>query len=163
VVTCPLKVASNPAGPLAPQRPSELSVYPEPRKAPVHPESRRVRYRLFFPLRNPLPLPSLPLTPLDAALTSNPLDGPNSQAVISLPTLQSTFRRGLSSLISYYSSPLTTFRINTCKSVSKQKTLTPFGINTYKKGGGDESTFLIPLRACTFTLTATEATTWNSS
>ena len=27
-------------------------------------------------------------------------------------------------------------RINTCKSVSKQKTSTPFGINTYKKQGG---------------------------
>src|SRR5713226_7729193 len=32
---------------------------------------------------------------------------------------------------------LTTFRINTCKSVSKQRTLTPFRINTYKKTGGD--------------------------
>src|SRR5713226_1107081 len=33
---------------------------------------------------------------------------------------------------------LTTFRINTCKSVSKQRTLTPFRINTYEKhrGGG---------------------------
>src|SRR6266849_703855 len=30
---------------------------------------------------------------------------------------------------------LTTFRINTCKSVSKQRTLTPFRINTYKKTG----------------------------
>src|SRR5258708_17371549 len=28
---------------------------------------------------------------------------------------------------------LTTFRINTCKSVSKQRTLTPLSINTYKK------------------------------
>src|SRR5260370_23974064 len=27
------------------------------------------------------------------------------------------------------------FRINTCKSVSKQRTLTPFRINTYKKQG----------------------------
>src|ERR1700682_1175497 len=34
--------------------------------------------------------------------------------------------------------PLTTFRINTCKSVSKQRTLTPFRMNTYEKhrGGG---------------------------
>ena len=32
-------------------------------------------------------------------------------------------------------SPLTTFRINTCKSVSKQTTLTTFKINTYKKQG----------------------------
>ncbi len=30
---------------------------------------------------------------------------------------------------------LTTFRINTCKSVSKQRTLTPFRINTYGKRG----------------------------
>jgi len=30
---------------------------------------------------------------------------------------------------------LTTFRINTCKSVSKQRTLTPFKINTYGKRG----------------------------
>ena len=30
---------------------------------------------------------------------------------------------------------LTTFRINTCKSVSKQRTLTTFRINTYKKQG----------------------------
>jgi len=30
----------------------------------------------------------------------------------------------------------TSFRINTCKSVSKQTTLTPFRINTYEKTGG---------------------------
>jgi hypothetical protein len=30
---------------------------------------------------------------------------------------------------------LTTFRINTCKRVSKQMTLTPFRINTYEKRG----------------------------
>src|SRR6266849_4036668 len=33
-------------------------------------------------------------------------------------------------------SPLTTFRINTCKSVSKQRTLTPFRMNTYEKHRG---------------------------
>src|SRR5712664_15298 len=31
--------------------------------------------------------------------------------------------------------PLTSFRINTCKSVSKQRTLTPFRMNTYEKTG----------------------------
>src|SRR5216684_964162 len=31
---------------------------------------------------------------------------------------------------------LTTFRINTCKSVSKQTTLTPFRMKTYEKPGG---------------------------
>ena len=34
---------------------------------------------------------------------------------------------------------LTTFRINTCKSVSKQSTLTPFRMNTYEKQGGGGS------------------------
>src|ERR1700732_2496142 len=32
--------------------------------------------------------------------------------------------------------PLSTFRMNTCKSVSKQRTLTPFRMNTYAKTGG---------------------------
>src|SRR6266478_8414558 len=32
--------------------------------------------------------------------------------------------------------PLTTFRMNTCKSVSKQRTLSPFRMNTYAKPGG---------------------------
>src|SRR5712692_1280566 len=37
---------------------------------------------------------------------------------------------------------ITTFRINTCKSVSKQRTLTLFRINTYKKQGeGGTPTF----------------------
>ena len=31
---------------------------------------------------------------------------------------------------------ITTFRMNTCKSVSKQRTLTPFRMNTYAKTGG---------------------------
>jgi hypothetical protein len=32
--------------------------------------------------------------------------------------------------------PLTSFRMNTCKSVTKQTTLTPFRMNTYAKTGG---------------------------
>src|SRR5882757_9801335 len=35
-----------------------------------------------------------------------------------------------------FSPSLTTFRMNTCKSVSKQKTLSPFRMNTYEKPGG---------------------------
>jgi hypothetical protein len=35
-----------------------------------------------------------------------------------------------------YAPPLTTFRINTCKSVTKQTTLTIFRMNTYVKTGG---------------------------
>jgi len=31
--------------------------------------------------------------------------------------------------------PVSTFRMNTCKSVSKQRTLTTFRMNTYKKQG----------------------------
>ncbi len=38
---------------------------------------------------------------------------------------------------------LTTFRINTCKSASKQTTLSPFRINTYEKqGGGGRGVFV---------------------
>src|SRR5258708_38210987 len=33
--------------------------------------------------------------------------------------------------------PLTPFRINTCRSTSKQRTLTPFRMNTYEKQGGE--------------------------
>src|SRR5713101_5886146 len=33
-------------------------------------------------------------------------------------------------------SPSNSFRMRTCKSVSKQRTSTPFGMNTYKKPGG---------------------------
>src|SRR6266481_9449322 len=40
-------------------------------------------------------------------------------------------------------SRVTTFRINTCKSVSKQRTLTPFRINTYEKQG-EGGTRLVP-------------------
>ncbi|MCU1241721.1 MAG: hypothetical protein JWO71_2447, partial [Candidatus Acidoferrum typicum] len=35
-----------------------------------------------------------------------------------------------------YGIPLTTFRMNTCKSVSKQRTLSLFRMNTYAKTGG---------------------------
>jgi hypothetical protein len=43
-------------------------------------------------------------------------------------------------------SPLTTFRINTCKSVSKQTTLTTFRMNTYEKRGGGVG--VSPLAPC---------------
>ena len=39
---------------------------------------------------------------------------------------------------------LTPFRINTCKSVSKQRTLTPFRINTYEKRGEGGSSHYNP-------------------
>src|SRR5579859_7128418 len=45
-----------------------------------------------------------------------------------------------------YRSPLTTFRINTCKSVSKQSTLTPFRMNTYEKRGEGVPPSRVPLR-----------------
>ncbi|SRR6266404_6837149 len=35
--------------------------------------------------------------------------------------------------------PLSAFRMNTCKSVSKQRTLSPFRMNTYAKTGGGGS------------------------
>src|SRR5216683_5482317 len=50
---------------------------------------------------------------------------------------------------------LTTFRINTCKSVSKQRTLTPLGINTYEKhrgGGGGQISFASAFTCATWRL-----------
>jgi hypothetical protein len=42
-----------------------------------------------------------------------------------------------------FSAPINTFRMNTCKSVSKQRTLSPFRMNTYAKtGGGGPSSFV---------------------
>jgi hypothetical protein len=56
---------------------------------------------------------------LNRTSSPTPQHGPNS----CLQTRQQT-------------SNLTPFRINTCKSVSKQTTLTPFRMNTYEKPGG---------------------------
>ncbi len=39
--------------------------------------------------------------------------------------------------IMQYAAPISPFRMNTCKSVSKQSTLTPFRMNTYAKPGGE--------------------------
>jgi hypothetical protein len=52
-------------------------------------------------------------------------------------------------------SPLTTFRMNTCKSVSKQSTLTIFRMNTYEKRGGGgyrDSAFDYPPLAARYSL-----------
>src|SRR5258708_29597441 len=55
------------------------------------------------------------------------------------------------------------FRINTCKSVSKQMTLTPFRMNTYEKeGGGGVPISLTPSRRCT-PKRARAAPNWSSS
>src|SRR6266852_6682151 len=43
--------------------------------------------------------------------------------------------RRLASKLRRIGTQLTTFRINTCKSVSKQRTLTPFRMNTCEKRG----------------------------
>src|SRR5882757_2495573 len=44
-----------------------------------------------------------------------------------------------------FSPSLTTFRMNTCKSVSKQTTLSPFRMNTYEKQGGRGHTRSTPI------------------
>ena len=49
-------------------------------------------------------------------------------------------------------SPLTPFRINTCKSVSKQRTLTCFRINTYEKHREGEGEHQLHRRAAGFFL-----------
>ncbi len=59
--------------------------------------------------------------------------------------LRTCVPQGRNPLTARYLRPsLTTFRINTCKSVSKQKTLTIFRINTYEKRG--EGGLAVPLR-----------------
>ncbi len=86
---------------------------------------------------------------------------PASHLTPFLPTFpeKTVYKRILSSTNSARApaSPLSTFRMNTCKSVSKQRTLSPFRMNTYAKtGGGGSHTFApvfrirlprIPLRA----------------
>src|SRR5260370_40658789 len=53
------------------------------------------------------------------------------------PHGESASSRAVSSLrVVQHIARLTSFRINTCKSVSKQRTLTPFRINTYEKHRG---------------------------
>jgi hypothetical protein len=64
--------------------------------------------------------------PAPPNLSTGPLRAPIDSAI-------STFR-ALS--IVQYAAPISPFRINTCKSVSKQRTLTTFRMNTYAKPGG---------------------------
>src|SRR6266446_736611 len=48
---------------------------------------------------------------------------------------QQSFARPIRSREGTETATLTTFRMNTCKSVSKQRTLTTFRMNTYEKQG----------------------------
>src|SRR5260221_7111786 len=56
-----------------------------------------------------------------------------SRRNLSYPSRRSSLTKGCKKPVT---AALTTFRINTCKSVSKQTTLTFFRINTYEKPGG---------------------------
>ncbi|SRR6266404_2605844 len=95
-----------------------------------------------------------PLTPLECALPGSQaipacprwwVYPPRQDSCLSrLPRSSRGASRGLPSLPRAHladgckntkTATLTTFRINTCKSVSKQRTLTPFRINTYGKRG----------------------------
>ena len=57
-----------------------------------------------------------------------------ARQVVLLNPPESTHPRWL--LFYKHSAPANSFRIRTCKSVSKQRTSTPFRMNTYKKPGG---------------------------
>jgi hypothetical protein len=75
-----------------------------------------------------------PLTPLECALTC-------SQAIPVYPPQRDSYLPRLprahleDGCKNTKTATLTAFRINTCKSVSKQRSLTPFRINTYGKRG----------------------------
>src|SRR5258708_4008288 len=60
-------------------------------------------------------------------------------AIVTFRTLSKFFRYRSSDAKRHANKP---FRMNTCKSVSKQRTLTAFRINTYEKQGGGG----VPLR-----------------
>src|SRR6266403_2229173 len=44
-------------------------------------------------------------------------------------------------------SPLSTFRMNTCESVSKQRALSPFRMNTYAKTGGGHTLDIVAVQS----------------
>ncbi len=92
---------------------------------------------LFIPLR--ALSHSSPVTPLFATLTQN---NPGWGGAFILSAVDQRFPSRRKKPASRLDSEVpktcscNPFRINTCKSVSKQRTSSPFGINTYKKQGG---------------------------
>src|SRR6266851_7963483 len=82
--------------------------------APVPAHISKLRPRLYTPPRHRFPA------------HSRPSDAPSAAPK------RAHFAKGFKSIDT---ATITTFRINTCKSVSKQRTLTTFRMNTYKKQG----------------------------
>ena len=102
------------------------SLYSSPKSRP---------FNLLQPLGSLFPTPALCFQQLAASFPKTPGVGvsPNSVTLCLCgnPDL-SPLAKGCKSTDT---ATLTTFRINTCKSVSKQRTLTSFRMNTYKKTG----------------------------
>src|SRR6266481_9344860 len=122
---------------------------------PSHHSSPKSRpFNLLQPLASPFAAPVLCFQPLAASFPKTP--GWGVQSLCGNPCLPSLPRASGTSQGSHlargckYAEPatLTTFRINTCKSVSKQKTLTLSRINTYKKRGegGTPIPFQLPAK-----------------
>jgi hypothetical protein len=130
-----------PASPLTPFPPTLLRVR---RRTHIHP-ALCLRASVARPICCPfvfmvlqIPFPSTPLVSQPSAFPPG----------VTLHGSSRSFRRGaLGALLAKkrgrgpselhnFSAPTNTFRMNTCKSVSKQRTLTPSRMNTCEKPGG---------------------------
>src|SRR6266403_4280856 len=120
-----------------------------------HTSSRNPRlFNLLQPLASPFATPGLCFQQLAASFPKTPGWGVHSlcgnPCLPSLPRASGTSQGSHLARVSKYAEPttVTTFKVNTCKSVSKQRTLTLSRINTYKKRGegGTPIPFQLPAR-----------------
>jgi hypothetical protein len=119
-----------------------------------HNSSRNPRpFNLLQPLASPFATPVLCFQPLAASFPKTPGWGVHSlcgnPCLPSLPRASGTSQGSHLARGCKYAEPatVTTFKINTCKSVSKQRTLTLSRINTYKKKGEGGTRFPFQLPA----------------
>ena len=110
-----------------------LTQFPFP--ATSYPLSFQSTAASFLPraAKGALPKKSSPLESCKSSL-------PAAEALLPTQLAQSLEGSALCEGQEHRTTTLTTFRINTCKSVSKQRTLTPSRMNTYKKTGGYPNT-----------------------
>jgi hypothetical protein len=105
--------------------------------APVSPLSTA-----FLPRAKSRGTPNRAVSPLVVAFTPNALATPLESAFTKNTGVWGTGQFAISPRLTLIAqpqnrAPLNTFRMNTCKSVSKQSTLTIFRMNTYAKTGGE--------------------------
>jgi len=117
--------------------PFRPSFRPQLDPSPRSPQTLSPSSTDFLPRANPRGTPISAVSPLSTAFTPNrsltPLSTAFTQNTLVVASACRTFQRHTRVLLP----AITTFRMNTCKSVSKQRTLTPFRMNTYAKTGGE--------------------------